>query len=199
MPIILNEEEALKKVLQGITVSDYNNATRPVLVRYGQPDQENHSQTYPYIILDLVDITVDNDRIASGIVSLPYIPEGWPTPATGKSYWIETPLPLSFYYQATLYSRHPKHDREMLAQLMHKIPYKYGGLYVPEDDTIRSCWLVQFRKQDNTEGGKRLFRSTYTIRVFSEMLPMMAVIVGQANSVVVTMPDIVLDTSVPQL
>ena len=38
MPIILNEDKALKTAMQGITVSDSGNAVRPVGVWYGQPD-----------------------------------------------------------------------------------------------------------------------------------------------------------------
>lgn len=40
MPFILNEDEALKTALTGITVADDANPTRPVGVWFGQPDLE---------------------------------------------------------------------------------------------------------------------------------------------------------------
>ena len=54
MPFILNEEEALKSLLSGMTVSDSGNANRPVGVFYGQPDKEIRQQAYPYITIDLI-------------------------------------------------------------------------------------------------------------------------------------------------
>ena len=56
MTFILEEDSALKSYLTGITVADEKNATRPVNVWYGLPDIESRDVTYPYIMLDLIDV-----------------------------------------------------------------------------------------------------------------------------------------------
>ena len=76
MPFILNEDEALKTLLTGLKVTDSGNSNRPVGVFYGQPDKEIRQQSYPYITIDLINISEATDRVQSGIVNVPYTPEG---------------------------------------------------------------------------------------------------------------------------
>ena len=65
MPYIINEDKALKTLVSGITVSDSGNATRPVGVWFGQPDNEIRQQSYPYITIDLVGLRLSNNDIRS--------------------------------------------------------------------------------------------------------------------------------------
>ena len=59
------EDKALKSLLQGITVTDVKNNTRPVKVWFGYPDVELRTQDYPYMAIDLYDIQEANDRQSS--------------------------------------------------------------------------------------------------------------------------------------
>ena len=74
MPFLINEDAALKTMLQGITVADAGSTARPVAVYYGQPDKEIRQQTYPYITIDLISVREDTARMHQGAVRLTYIP-----------------------------------------------------------------------------------------------------------------------------
>jgi hypothetical protein len=64
----------------------------------------------------------------------------------------------------------------MLSMLNEKIPGKYGHLMVPQangDDAVaRHMFLEGFVKRDSVEDGRRLFRNVFSIRVVSEMTPL---------------------------
>ena len=49
MPFLINEDAALKELLQGITVSDAGSNARPVAVYYGQPDKDVRQQSLSLI------------------------------------------------------------------------------------------------------------------------------------------------------
>lgn len=198
MPRLINEDEALRDALKGMVVSDEKNATRPVMVYYSQPDTEVRAQNYPYMTIDLVDISPDPQRQISGFMTPPYLPEGWPALPNGQAYVTETPIPLSLDYMVTAFSRHPRHSREIHNQMFFKFPWKFGRIYVPQDDTIRPAFLTQFRVANEVEINKRLFRSIYTIRVFSEMYRAMAHTIGQALEVDLTIPEVDINFSVTQ-
>jgi len=191
MPLILNEDAALHTSLQGITVSDQQNSSRAVGVWFGQPDIQIRDQSFPYLTIDLIDVVEDNSRASRGYGELPYLPEGWTAPTAGTKYVTDTPIPLALDYQITSYARHPRHDRQIIsAMYKYKTPTKFGGLYIPEDNTVRPMFLTSFMKRDGTENGKRLFSNVFSVRVFSEMLIADVVQVQQATKVTVTMPTI---------
>jgi hypothetical protein len=74
-------------------------------------------------------------------------------------------------YQITTYSRQPRHDREILAQILYtKIPMRFAVLQ-PDDGTVRRVDLLDIAKRDITEQGKRLFVNAFTVRVSSEIAP----------------------------
>jgi len=169
MPFILNEEEALKNLLSGMTVSDSGNPTRPVGVFYGQPDKEIRLQAYPYVTIDLINISEDVSRVQSGTVEVPYEPEDW----DGISSLIQPfPMPINLDYQITGFSRQPRHDRQILSQLFSigRLPVRFGTMYVPQDNTMRRVDVLGFSKRDTTEADKRLFMNVSTIRIGSEIL-----------------------------
>jgi len=168
MPFLLNEEAALKSLLSGMTVADAGNAARPVAVFYGQPDKEIRQQSYPYITLDLIGIYEATERVQSGDIVVPYAPEGWDGVSSLKQPY---PMPINLDYQVTTFSRQPRHDRQMLAQLFSptKLPVRFGQLYVPEDNTWRRLETLGFSKRDTTEADKRLFMNVFSIRLTSEL------------------------------
>lgn len=168
MPFILNEDAALKTLLQGITVSDAGNAERPVGVFYGQPNKEIRQQSYPYITIDLVGIREDVSRAHRGYVPLNYTPEGGNPDIEYKTNF---PIPIDLIYQVTTWSRQPRHDRQIIAKLLApgRLPFRFGQLAIPEDGTARRLDMLGFTKKDTTENGKPLFSNVYNIRVSSEV------------------------------
>lgn len=168
MTFILNEDAALKELLKGIVVSDQANPNRPVAVFYGQPDLAIRQQSYPYITIELIDVSEANDRAHRGYVEPDYILEG---ETTVKKTWY--PIPVNLDYQVTTYSRYPQHDRQIIASLLSpgRIPFRFGQLLIPQDGTARRVDFLGYTKRDRTEQDKRLFSNVYTIRVYSELYP----------------------------
>lgn len=169
MPFILNEDAALKAALTGITVSDSGNPTRPVGVWFGQPDIEIRNQSYPYITIDLINVSVAQEREHRGYVKLMNTPEG---ADPDKEYMTDMPIPINLDYQVTTYARQPRHDRQIMYELSKntRLPFRFGGLEIPEDGTLRRLDILGFTKRDATEQNKRLFRNIYTVRVSSQLL-----------------------------
>lgn len=175
MPFLINEDAALKTMLQGITVSDAGNTARPVAVYYGQPDKEIRQQTYPYITIDLISVREDTTRAHQGAVQLTYAPEGLGvTPVNGIINKITNfPTPVDLYYQVSTWARQPRHDRQIAAALFGagRLPFRFGQLDIPEDGTARRLDMLGFSKRDTTEGGKRLFSNVYNIKISAELFP----------------------------
>ena len=177
MTFVLEEDEALKLKLSGLTVSDSSNPAREVQVWYGQPDLELAKRTYPYISIELVDINEANERVMVGKPFLQYLPDGYEVPADNvnsilSASWFPTPYNLD--YQVTVWSRHPRHDRELLAKLLAgPLPIRFGGLDLPRSyREVRLDMLEGPRVSDTTdENGKRLFRKVFTVRVATELFP----------------------------
>lgn len=169
MPFILNEDEALKSILSGITVSDAGNSARPVSVFYGQPDPQIRQQSYPYITIDLVGVSEAKERTHSGYSQLTYVPEDVDP---NQTYFVMTPIPVNLDYQITTFARQPRHDRQIIAQLFKRdrLPLRFGYLEVPQDNTVRRLDMLGFSKRDITEQDKRLFSNVYSIQVSSELL-----------------------------
>ena len=212
MTFLLSEDEALKNLLKGITVTDQKAAStqptrRTVDVRFGQPDQEISDQKYPYIIIDMIDIAEDTQRAMRGMVKPMYLddPTNMPaiqgvTPAVPydsetNDWMIHWPIPVNIDYQVTTYSRQPRHDREILAQILTtKIPMRFAILE-PDDAnsdgiaTVRRLDLLDIAKRDVTEQGKRLFVNVFTVRVSSEITELTYSQVYKALQVNVTGPE----------
>jgi len=167
MPIIINEDNALKKLVTGLTVSDAGNPSRPVGVWFGQPDVQIRQQSYPYITIDLIGINEATERLHAGVVDLNYVPEGVDP---DKNYTVQYPIPVNLMYQITTYARQPRHDRQIMAQLFGplRLPLRFGMIAIPEDGTARRLDMLGFSKRDTTEQDKRLFCNVYTIQISSE-------------------------------
>jgi hypothetical protein len=182
MTFLLSEDEALRNLLKDITVTDQkstgvNGPTRKVGVWFGQPDQELAAQKYPYITIDMIDLAEDFARAMRGRVKPNYISD----PATidgdaefdpeTQNWDINFPIPVNIDYQITTYARQPRHDREILAQILYtKIPLRFAVLET-NDNTVRRLDVLDVSKRDITEQGKRLFVNAFTVRVSSEIAP----------------------------
>jgi hypothetical protein len=176
MPFLLNEDAALKSLLSGITVSDGGNSARPVAVYYGQPDKDLRTQSYPYITLDLVGIKEDFERAHRGYPTMTYQPEGVTVQGDSDGNIITTtqfPIPVDLFYQISTWSRQPRHDRQIVAALFAqgRLPFRFGQLLIPQDNTMRRLDMLGFSKRDTTESDKRLFSNVYNIRISAELFP----------------------------
>jgi len=172
MTFLLSEDAALKHKLQGITVSDQTSAaadtTRQVGVWFGQPDQEIRAQSYPYITIQLLDVSRDIEREMKGIVSPSYLaPESFDEETS--SFEIDYPIPVNLEYQVTSYSRHPRHDRQILAQMMYSKLFLRNNVLEIDDGTVRRLDIVDVAKRDTVENQRRLFINAFTVRVSSEI------------------------------
>jgi hypothetical protein len=203
MPFLINEDESLKNMLKGITVSDGGNSARPVAVFYGQPDKDITQQVYPYITLDLVGIREDTERAHRGYVPLTYVPEGFQPSYDGDGNMIQKvsyPIPVDLVYQISTWARQPRHDRQIIAALFApgRLPLRFGQLTIEADNTMRRLDVLGFSKRDTTEGGKRLFSNVYNIRISAELFTEQLAQVYQVlekPTTTFTYQDTVLDTN----
>ena len=186
MSFLLDEDEALRNLLKDMTVTDQKSVTeagaqRKVGVWFGQPDQEIRNQSYPYITIDMIDLSEDITRAMRGRVKPSYISN--PTTIDGTEAYdpttngwdINYPIPVNIDYQITTYARQPRHDRQILAQLLYtKIPLRFAVLETGSNTsagTTRRLDVLDVSKRDITEQGKRLFVNAITVRVSSEIAP----------------------------
>ena len=165
---LLNEDAALKALLSGMTVADEKSPSRPVGVWFGMPDMEIRAQAYPYLVIDLVDVREAPERAVSGVADYNTDSSGNLLPANTYRAG-EWPIPYDIDYQITAYSRHPRHDRSIIAQMLtSKTPGRYGDLDVTADSTKRHLFLLNFHTAPTVEDGRKLFVSIFDIRVTSE-------------------------------
>lgn len=183
MTLLLSEDEALRDSLLGMTVSDSKSQSRAVGVWFGQPDPEIRAQAFPFVTIDLIDITEATERMMSGRVSPWYYEPSNLGPNQGWD--MHYPIPLNLDYQVTTFARQPRHDRQILNQLLGtRLPMRFGSLVVfarNETRTVngaptqvpvgtpRRLDVLNIVKRDVTESGKRLFMNAFTIRISSEV------------------------------
>jgi hypothetical protein len=172
MTFLLSEDKALREKLQGMTVtdqkSDNQSFNRQVGVFYGQPDQELRTQVYPYITIDMIDIQRDTEREHRGIVPAPDYMD-LSSVGEDQAAEIHLPIPVTIDYQVTTYARHPRHDREIIGQLLYShLPLRFGVLKL-DDGTARRMDVMDVSKRDFVEQAKRLFVNSITVRVSSEV------------------------------
>jgi hypothetical protein len=172
MSFLLAEDEALKDLIRGIKVSDEKNQDREVGVWFANPDVENRLQAYPYVTIELIDVSWANYRQHSG-VWIDNDNQGTIEPEPGISYAYEMPVPWDLTYQMTSYARHPRHDRAIISHLLtNDFNANRSFLPVRNDIDTETGWrhitLQDFAKRDTVEDGRRLFRNVFTINVTSE-------------------------------
>lgn len=172
MPIVLNEDAALKQKLSGLTVTDENapDYGRIVVARFRTPEYEIGDMTYPAIIIEHGPMTRAKDREMRGPVVLPYVPEGFPTanivvpdPETQSTvlwdpndpnvdsdvtlspfYVPDCPVPFNVDYIVTVHCRLQAHLTQLVGILagIDYLPPRFGYLEVEQDDTVRTLELL---------------------------------------------------------
>ncbi len=185
---LLAEDLALKGKLQGLTVTDakskeFPGGTRNVPVRFRQVSNEAVQLTYPIVIIEFLGPLFAPERMQqSGPMYVPYAPEGvapwWDEHATtwnADKYQVDQfPIPYNLEYRVTVYSREALHQFSLMAQMAQpdRVPPRMGWLDIPQDGTWRWMHLMggpdheYARDKDN----KLIFRTTYLIRIESELL-----------------------------
>jgi hypothetical protein len=173
MTFLLSEDQALRELLTGITVSDQKSTNdsqaRVVGVWFGQPDQEIRSQSYPYMTIDMIDIVQDRQREMRGKTSAEYLQPSSLVLGDNQDFEVDLPIPVNIDYQITTFSRHPRHDRQIMGEVMYsRLPFRFGTLDL-DDGTVRRLDVLGVAKRDLVEQGKRLFMNAITVRVSSEI------------------------------
>lgn len=178
MPWLLNEDDALKKKLQGLTVES-TNKTILVNVRFRDPEDELAKFDYPLILISHIAASKDDAREHRGYIELPYSPEGHPEDIQAENdeghtgYFTDFPIPYNLDYTVEIFSRFARHDRQLLAALsaFDYLPDRYGYLEIPEDGTIRRLDVIGGPESTSLRdaNSKRVFQTTFVIRISSEL------------------------------
>jgi hypothetical protein len=168
---LLDEERALRDHLIGMTVFDLADTSgKSVGIWFSHPDREVRDQKYPYGVITLIGINEATERMMAGRTALSIIPDGLPTPI-GDIVYGDYPVPVNLDYQIQFYSRNPRHSRSIMSQALNTyLPMRAGHLTVG-DGTYRRMDMLGVAHRESDEGDKRLFVSTYTVRISSEMTP----------------------------
>lgn len=167
---VMAEDEALKSYLQGITVSDDKNSGRAVPVWFAMPDMEVRDQKFPFIIVELVGMVEDKAREMRGLYKVGNDPVSYERYADRHYRWAESALPFNLIYQATAYARHPRHQRQIIQQMLgKKLSGRLRGLPVATDETKRTMELTSWTSRDTIENGRKLWQTVYTISIATEI------------------------------
>jgi hypothetical protein len=214
MTFLIAEDEALREQLKGMTVSDDKEATRPVGVWFGQPDAEIRQQSFPFVTVDLINVVEDKQRTMSAQQVSPWYNQPEELVLDNITYgdWsMYMPIPVTLMYQVTTFARQPRHDRQIIAQLLdQRLPLRYGSLVVREkftgvvdgvdqwDSTVRRLDMVGISKNDRTESGKRMFMNALTVQVSSEVpTPFMGRLYMRVNTVNIMYQPIGFTSTIP--
>lgn len=181
---LLAEDEALKKRLANLKVTDDRDATRPVQVFFRYPDTETE-RTYPFITIEMIDIVHARNRQHSetelfyfntdgGAVA----PDGWEDRPNALTYWpsesadfssisnkdnfkvIATNefVPVDLVYQVSTYTRTALHDRQLTSNMLRKVfPFRRSSIHIDADNTDRRLEMLDWTTADllDAESGYR--------------------------------------------
>lgn len=189
------EDAALKHRLSALSVTDDRDVERIPRVFFRYPEGETENE-YPFITIDLVDISFDPRRQESertyyytNDVAVPaarkdnllkYYPDELNESAmatlAGLNGFLTTDqfVPMDLTYQVTTHCRSQRHDRQLTMLILRRVfPLRRGFIEVPEDGTMRRCDLVDWRQADvlDQEAGykKRIFRKVFTVTINAEI------------------------------
>lgn len=172
---LLDEDRALRDLMKGMVVTDQENQTRNVEAWFGHPDQELREQKYPYVTVDLVEIQEGLDRVHRGTLTLDNDPVHWWNPSNvqipeNHKLVMEMPTPVDLFYQIGTWARNPRHDRQILKQMITGgRAMLRAGMLMTADGYVRRVDFLGHVKRDREETGKRLFNNVFRLRVSSEV------------------------------
>jgi hypothetical protein len=175
VPWIEEEDDLLKSKLSGMEVTDARSPDgRPVKVWYRHPEMELREQDYPFMVIDLYNVSEALERAQRGGQMRPtvtsYRPPEYTEPTAGRIHVSEWPVAMNLDYQVTTYARNIQHDRQMMRNVWTQFPGRYGSLGGNASPYVRpfSAQLTNMVPGDRLdEFGKRQFRKIFSLRVFS--------------------------------
>lgn len=188
MPWLINEADALKNKVSGLTITDETSTDREVEAWFRNPENELRDMTFPAIVLEYAGVSKADDREhRAGMITLGYIPEQFgPGPVgsfdTTQDFdphdspfrTFDYPIPYNLDFTITVYSRFQTQLMPIIAQLaqIDRIPPRFGFLEIPQDGTVRTLDLLGGPEivAERDPDGRRLFRAVYSVRVISELL-----------------------------
>ena len=170
---LFDEDRALRDLMKRMVVTDHEDNQRNVEAWFGHPDLEIREQKYPYVTVDLLNIQEGIGRVHRGDLFIKDPPDWWgfqPLNAGMVGYVLEMPTPVDLDYQIATWARNPRHDRQLLRQLITggRTMLRAGLLYTA-DHKIRRLDFQGHVKRDTVEGGKRLFNNVFRVRISSEV------------------------------
>jgi hypothetical protein len=170
---LFDEDRALRDLMKGMVVTDYEDNQRSVEAWFGHPDIEIREQKYPYVTVDLLNIQEGIGRVHRGDLYIKDPPDWWghaPLNSGMVGYVLEMPTPVDLDYQVATWSRNPRHDRQILRQLITggRTMLRAGLLYTA-DHRIRRMDFQGHVKRDTVDGGKRLLANIFRVRISSEV------------------------------
>lgn len=178
MAWIDDEDNLVKAKLAGMSVTDSSAPVggREAKVWFRFPEQELREADYPFLTIDLINISEAADRAQRGGQMRPtvtgYRPPGFAVSGPGRIAVTEWPVAMNLDYQVTTWARTQQHDRALLQQVWAKFPGRYGSVGGNAAPYVRpiSAQLMGMVVGDRLdEYGKRLFKKIFTLRVFSEL------------------------------
>jgi hypothetical protein len=191
---LLAEDEALKKRLASLTVTDDREVSRPVQVFFRYPDVETE-RTYPFITIEMIDIVHARNRQHSEN-ELYYFnptatgggasaPAGWEDRPNALTYWPSESsdfsnfdnkdsfkilatnefVPVDLVYQVSTYTRTALHDRQMTSTMLRKVfPFRRSSLHIDADNTDRRLEMLDWTTADLLDA-----ESGYRKRIFRKI------------------------------
>lgn len=178
---ILDEDRALRDLMDDIYVSDDKRERRKVGVWFGHPDKEIRDQRYPYITIDLVDIAEELDRAERGYYEysldegpLPRFCSGLdyadPSDTKTAAVGLDVPIPIRLTYSVNTWARNPRHDRQILQNLLQRGITRFQRSSLPvSDGTVRRLDVLDVVKRDSAEENRRLLSNSVVLGVSSEV------------------------------
>ena len=174
---LLAEDEAMKKRLTGLVVTDDREVSRPVQVFFRYPENETE-RTYPFITIEMIDLVHARNRQHSELELIYFNTAGgasaptsynWQKMPNAITYWPDESdafsnltnknnhpilatnefVPVDLVYQVSTYARTALHDRQLTAMMVKKVfPFRRGSIHVETDNTDRRLELLDWTTAD---------------------------------------------------
>jgi len=184
------EDYAIEQLLTGITVPNAQGKALPVKVVWHDPLRELQQVTYPYFLLQFLDLTPRREEEVRGIVPFYYDGYTGNLLPNGEHTLGEFPIPVLLYYQCSVYSSNQQHDvilNDMCATTF--FPIRYGQLNCASG-TARRLDFVSLASNDVIDGNnRRIFCKTWTFVVDADIIPSQWPTPTQVTEAVVTLSD----------
>lgn len=186
------EDQGLKNLLQGVTVTDLNTTDttpRPVPVWFHNPEREERRITYPNITINFTGERVAHEREHRGWVEVGYrYLQSIPFSATSPDpVFMEFPIPLDFDYTVTASARINQHISQISATLaLGRLHPRFAQVTCPAG-TVRRLEVMGVTRANGLEADKRLFRQIYQVRIPTEVESPVPLLTTRVRDVILTL------------